>query len=114
MKLCPENIHIKEVLKMDKNKVKEKSNLKMEIFIKETFKIIRYKELGNIYGQKVKFMMETGLSPKCMGKESILFLMEQNLKDFIIWEKDMEKVQFISVINNFTKVTGYQEQTQHQ
>ena len=58
---------------------------------KEISFLIKCKARVNTLGQMVRFTKATGLNPKCMEKEFTLFQMEQNLKVFITWEKDMEK-----------------------
>jgi hypothetical protein len=102
-----ENIYIKEILKTDKNQVKEKFNSKMVTIIKAIFRTMSFMVSENTFGKMVRFMKATGLMHRCMVKANILFLTEPNLKDSITWEKDMEKVSSISVISNFTNRIGF-------
>lgn len=100
------NILFKVLLKMVKNKVKEKCYLIIVMNILVSLIIIKWKEKVYINGKKDKVMKVNGKCQKCMEKEFIIFWMELHMKDFIIKEKDMVKESFIIKVTNSTKATG--------
>lgn len=60
---------MKEILMKVLNKVMDNSNGKMEIFIKENFKMIKLMELEIMYGKIKNYIKVLLLIIKCMEKE---------------------------------------------